>query len=170
MGGPAESMVPSGEARHGRQGHRSLVPIGLDDLVEEAFPLIAEDLRAARVGLGIASPVAAKRAKLDPTLYRALEEGSVVRNADNVGLMMSAAQRQRIYVVGDSEAPGSFKVVPWGEVTKPTPSETAWVEISVDAKNASKGYRGYNGVMFTPPGTQSLPVHPVFVKELELQR
>ena len=36
--------------RHGRQGHRSVVPIGLDDLVEEAFLLIAEDLRLARGG------------------------------------------------------------------------------------------------------------------------
>ena len=93
MGGPAESIAPNEGSGHGRQGRRSPAPIGLHDLAEEAFPLIAEDLRAARVGLGITSTVAAECAELDPTLYLALEEGSVVRNADNVGLIVSAAQR-----------------------------------------------------------------------------
>ena len=54
---------------------------------------MAEDLRAAREGLGITSTVAAGRAELDLALYRALEEGCAVRNTDNVALMMSAAQR-----------------------------------------------------------------------------
>ena len=77
---------------------------------------------------------------------------------------------QRIFVIGGSEAPGSFKVVPWDEVTKPTPSETAWLEIGVDANNVSRGYRGYEGVVVEPPGSRFLPPHPVFVKELELRR
>ena len=76
----------------------------------------------------------------------------------------------RIFIIGGSKTPGSFKVVPWDEVTKPTHSETAWLEINVDAENASKGHCGYEGVVFKPPGSRFLPPHPVFVKELELRR
>ena len=48
--------------------------------------------------------------------------------------------------------------------------ETAWLEIGVDSNSASKGHRGYEGIVFKPPGSSGLPVHPVFVKELELHR
>ena len=352
MKGHAESVAHGEGDGHGRQGRRSRLPARLHDLLEESFPLIGEDLRAARVRLGITSSVAAERAELNPALYRALEEGSAVRNVENVGLMVSAAKclgleevrfsyvdevqqqymkvdlstdgplvifldrlrfdirelkeqaafvspyqvlalverigfyetfasrqlvdkqlielwiaavftlclsrdqdyyvrlvkddppdvevlevndadgsmggirleitqhgshskglvdvigkklrkkyqegtvlvvlveqtenivvnelddfirannpyNQRIFIIGGSEAPGTFKVVPWAEVTKPTASEIAWAEIGVDAKNASKGHRGYEGVVFKPPGSWFLPGHPVFVKELELQR
>lgn len=325
--------------------------IGLDELLEEALPLVGEDLRAARTELGISSTVAAERAKLDPDLYRALEAGDVVRNRDSVALMVSAAERlglkavrfsyvdeveqymkvdlstggpltvfvdtlrldagelkeqsvfvspsyvlglverigffetfaskrpedrqlielwiaavftlclsrerahyvrlvrddppdvevleieeaaggmsaikveitqhgsyskglidvigkklrmgyevgtvlvvlveeaetipvaelddfiqgnnrygHRIYIIGGSEAPGAFKVVPWDKVTKPTPDETAWLEIGVEGKNASTGHRGFEAVFFGPPGSSFLPVHPTFVKELEVRR
>ncbi len=43
---------------------------------------MAEDLRAARVGLNIALAVAAERAELDPAVYRALEDGNVIMNMD----------------------------------------------------------------------------------------
>ena len=49
------------------------------ELLEEALPLVGEDLRAARRELGISPTVAAERAKLDPALYRALETADVVR-------------------------------------------------------------------------------------------
>ena len=324
-------------------------PTGFGDFLEKAFPLMAEDLRAARVGLGLTSTVAAERAGLDPALYRALEEGSAARNADNLGLMMSASRclgmkgvrfqyvdkvlhyikvdlstngppitfvdtlrldvrelkeqsvfvspyhalalvertgfnetldsrkpvdkqlielwvaalftlclngdqdyyvrlvredppdaevltinredgnisgirieitqhgghsrnlidvvgkklrkryhdgtvlvvlveqkedipvaeldefirknnphNQQIVIIGGSKAAGSFKVVPWDGVTKPTPGEVAWYEVSVDAKNASKGHRGYEGVIVKAPQNRSRPQHPVFVKELAL--
>ena len=68
------------------------MPTGLHDFLEEAFPLLAEDLLAARVGLDIASTVAAERAELDPAVYRALEEGNVIRNTENMALMVSAAK------------------------------------------------------------------------------
>ena len=48
--------------------------------------------------------------------------------------------------------------------------EIEWAEIQVDAKNASKGYRGYEGMVFEPPGSWFLPRHPVFVRGLELHR
>ena len=351
MGGPTESLVPSGGRGHGRRGYRSQVPIGLRDLLDEAFRLMSEDLRATRAGLGISSTVAAERAELDPDLYRSLEEGNVVINADSADLMVTAAQalgreevrfsfvdaaqqymkldlstdgpltafvdtlrlgigdlkeqgvfvnpcrvlalverigfcrtfasrqpvdkqlielwiaavftlclrtdqdyyvrlvkddppdaevlevngadgnmssirlevtqhgshstnlfdvigkklsmkyqkgtvlvilveqaenilvndlhdlirtnnpyNHRIYIIGGSEAPGTFKVVPWEGVTKPRPSEIAWFEIGVDANNASKGHRRYEGVLFEPPRSRFLPGHPVFVKELNLHR
>ena len=75
---------------------------------------------------------------------------------------------QQVFIIGGTEVPGSFKVVPWDEVTKPTDRETAWLEIVVDANNVSKGYRGYNGVVFKPPESKFLPPHPVYVKKLEL--
>ena len=92
MGRPADSMVPSEGVGHGRQGHHPQLPTGLHDFLEEAFPLMAEDLRAARVGLNIALAVAAERAELDPAVYRALEDGNVIRNTENVALMVSAAR------------------------------------------------------------------------------
>ena len=351
MGSAADSILPAEGAGHDRQGHQSIVRKELDDLFGEAFPLMAEDLRAASAGLGVTSTVAAERAEFDLALYRALEEGSVVRNVDNVGLMVSAARclgleemrfsyvdeiqqyikvdlsadgpltifvdtlrldardlkkqsvfvspsyvlalverigfdktlvsrqlvdkqlielwitaiftlclnrdldyyvrlvrqdppdaevleinrtagnlsairveitqhgshsknladvvgkklrnryhegtvivvlveqsenilvaeldefirknnphNQAIFIIVGSKAPGSFVVVPWSEVTKPTPSEIAWSEIGVEASRASKGHREYDGVVFKPPGSRFLPGHPVFVKELDLHR
>jgi len=326
-------------------------PTNFDGFLEEAFPLIAEDLRAARIGLGLTSAVAAERAELSLTLYRALEHGSVARTTGNLGLMMSASRclgmetvrfsyvnevqqymkvdlsadgplivfidtwrldirdlkeqsafvspyhvlalverigfyetfasrqladklliemwiaavftlslgsgrdyylglisdnapdvevlvvngtdrrfsgirveitrhgshskdlidvirkklrkkyqegtvivvlveqaedilineldgfirtnnpyDQRIFVIGGSTEPGSFKVVPWDEVTRSTTAEISWLEMGVDAENASKGYRGYEGVVLKPPGRGFLPPHPTFVKKLELHR
>ena len=83
-------MIPGEGVGHRRQGHHPRAPIGLHDFLDEAFPLMAEDLRAARVGLDITSTVAAECAELDPALYRALEEGNVVRNTENVAMMVSA--------------------------------------------------------------------------------
>ena len=350
MDRPADSKPSSEGVGNGRQGHHPRAPIGLHDFLEDAFPLLAEDLRAARVGLDITSTVAAERAELDPALYRALEEGNVVRNTENVALMVSAARfmgleelrfsyvdelqqymkvdlstdgpltvfidtlhvdvqelkeqsvffspyhvsvlverfgfyeilasrqlvhkqlvelwiaavftlclgrqsdyyvgmarddppdvkvlkidgadgtmseieleitqygshskdlvdvigkklrkkyqkgtvivvlveqaeniipdelndsirtnnpyNQNVVIIGSSHAPGSFKAVVWGEPIKPKPSEDGWWEISMDANNASKGHRGYEGVVFKPKRSRSLPLHPVFVKELKLR-
>ena len=61
------------------EGGRTLVPARLRDLLDEAFPLMAEDLRSVRLGLRITSTTAAERAGLDLAVYRALEEGNVER-------------------------------------------------------------------------------------------
>lgn len=342
---------------YARGAHRSPLPTSLHGLLAESFPLLAEDLRAARVGLGITSTRAAELAELDPALYLALEEGTAVGNVENVGLMVSAAKclglkevrfshldlsylykaqqqylkvdlstdrpltifldtlrldvrelkeqsvfvspsqvlalvehlgfnktfdsrqpvdkqlielwiaalitlhldpdldyyvrlvrndppdtevlaingadrnirgvaveitqhgvhsrnlldvirnklrkmhqkrtvlvvlveqqqdiligdldefmrtnnpyNHQVFIIGGSETPGVFKVVPLNEVNKPTPGEIAWSEISVDAKNASKGFLGHDGVIFKPPGSWFLPPHPVFVKDLNLSQ
>ena len=352
MGSPGESIVSSEGGGDGNQGRRSLVPERLSNFLEEMLPLMAEDLRSARIGLGITPAVAAERAELDPDFYGLLEAGNVARNKENVDLMLSTAQflgmkelrcsyayeaqqqymkldlstegpltlfvdtlrfdarelkeqslfispwrvmalvedidfyrtfasrqlvdkhlielwvaaiftlclgwggdyyvrpvrndppdvevlvldgkarnmrgamleitqhgvhsidlvdvigkklrkkyeqgtvlvvlveqaetllvndlddfirrnnryNQQIFIIGGSETPGTFKVIPWYEVNRPTSGETAWLEMVVDARNVSKGYRGYEGVVFRPPGSSFLPLHPVFVKELDLYR
>ena len=61
-------------------------------------------------------------------------------------------------------------MIPWDEVDRSTPDGVGWWEIKADEKNASKGHRGYDGVVLKPPGSWFLPPRPVFVKELDLRR
>ena len=332
--------------------HRSTEPRSMEDLLDEAFPLIAEDFREARMILGITPKMAASRAGIDPALYLALEEGSLAKSRENVNVTVSVAKRlglkevrfcyveevqkqymkvdlsadgpltvfldtlrhdvreleeqsvfvnshqvldlverigfseifgsrkradkqlvelwiaavftlclrrtqdyyvglikdnapdvevlgfegssgkmmrikleitqhgihsrgltdvigkklrkkyaegtvvvvfveqaeeipigeldefiranntfdQQIFILGGSQTPGSFKLVPWEQVTPSSYGEIEWMETDVSAKEASKGYRGYDGVVFKPKGSWFLPLHPVFVKELALHR
>ena len=115
-------------------------------------------------------------------LRKKYQEGTVivvlVEQAENIILnelddfiRTNNPYNQNVFIImGSSQAPGSFKAVVWGELIKPKPSEDGWWEISMDANNASKGHRGYEGVVFKPKGSRFLPPHPVFVKELELRR
>ena len=45
-----------------------------------------------------------------------------------------------------------------------------WKEVEVNSRDASWGYRGYEGVVFKPPAIRGFPAFPVFVKELELRQ
>ena len=65
----------------------------LNEFLEEAIQLLAEDVRAASEGLGITSARAAKRARLDPARYRALERGDVVRSRHNAAELVSVGRR-----------------------------------------------------------------------------
>ena len=65
----------------------------LDEFLEEAIPLIAEDLKEIRVRLGMTSTSAAKRAQLGVFRYRALENGRVPKTTYNVAQMISVARR-----------------------------------------------------------------------------
>ena len=65
----------------------------LDEFLEEAIPLIAEDLKEIRVRLGRTSASAAKRAQLGVVRYRALENGRVPKTSQNVAQMISVARR-----------------------------------------------------------------------------
>ena len=71
----------------------------LPELLEEAIPLIAEDLKENRVRLGITSASAAKRAQLGVFRYRALENGSVPKTTHNVAQMISAARRLGLHSI-----------------------------------------------------------------------
>ena len=75
----------------------------------------------------------------------------------------------RVFIVGGSKTPDRFVVLPGDEIRMQTDTEAWWVETFVDVKNASKGHRGYEGVVLKPPGSQFLPAHPMFLKEMELQ-
>ena len=77
---------------------------------------------------------------------------------------------QEIVIIGGSRTPGSFKLVPWERVTRSSDGEISWMEIDVRAKDASKGYRGYDGIVFKSGANRLLPLHPVFVKDLDLRR
>ena len=68
------------------------MPYDMDQLLEEAIPLIAEDLRSARTRLGITSTRAAKRAGMSWNRYRQLENGKVNRSKQSVAAMISAAE------------------------------------------------------------------------------
>ena len=59
----------------------------IDQFLEEAIPLIAEDLKSARTRLDITSARAAKHAGISWSRYRCLETGKVPRNKQNVVAM-----------------------------------------------------------------------------------
>ena len=65
---------------------------GRRDLLGEALLLMAEDLHAARLGLRVASATAAERCGLGLAVYRALEEGRIGSDPENLGIMLSASQ------------------------------------------------------------------------------
>ena len=64
---------------------------GKDQLLEEAIPLIAEDLRNARARLGLTSARAAKRARISASRYRMLESGRARRTKQDLAAMISVA-------------------------------------------------------------------------------
>ena len=80
---------------------------------------------------------------------------------------------QQIFVIGGDAEEDSFKVVPCNEISSPTPGETAWTEMKVDAKIASKGHRAYVGVSFEPRGSskflQAFPQAPNFREENHIE-
>ena len=65
----------------------------LHDAYEEMIPLIADDLRAARIGLGLTLSNAAERAGVDLALYRDFEEGRIVEDPEYANQMRLAARR-----------------------------------------------------------------------------
>ena len=69
----------------------STMPKEADELVVEAIPLIAEDLRDARGRLDLTLASAAARAGLSVNRYRMLENGQVRKTEQNFLAMISAA-------------------------------------------------------------------------------
>ena len=68
-------------------------PMDLDELLDEAIPLMAEDVREARARLGITSARAAKQAGLEAARYEALEKGGIRRSRHNASDLVSVARR-----------------------------------------------------------------------------
>ena len=77
----------------GRRIVTSATVVDLEELIEEAIPFMAADLRSARQTRKMTTSRAAKQAKLDIGRYRALERGGMVRNQTNFDKLLSAAQR-----------------------------------------------------------------------------
>ena len=67
--------------------------MNLDKLLDEAIPLIAEDLKERRMRLGMTSASAAKRARLGIFRYGAIENGRVPKTIHSVTQMVSVARR-----------------------------------------------------------------------------
>lgn len=69
------------------------MPQDIDHFIEEAIPLIAEDLKSARTRLSITSARAAKHIGISWSRYRHLETGRVCRSQRSLAAMLSAADR-----------------------------------------------------------------------------
>ena len=75
--------------------------------------------------------------------------------------------RQPILIVGQSQEPHRFKfATPFDDETS-DPEANGWVVTDFDGRDASHGYRGYEGIVYIPTSRFALP-HPVFVKNLVL--
>ena len=83
----------------------------------------------------------------------------------------SNPHNQQIFIIGGIPEAGKFKIIPWDEVTSPDSGEMAWTEVNVDTGNASRGYRGYEGVVYKHRSMTKFPqAFPVFVKKVQLWR
>ena len=97
------------------------------------------------------------------------QELSIVELYDFVG--RNNPHGQEIYIIGGAGEANKFKVIPWDKVTAPTPGEKAWMEITVNTKDRSKGRCKYDGVVFKPPQMSRFPhAFPVFIKAIDLHR
>ena len=65
--------------------------MNIDQLIEEAIPLIAEDLRDARAHLGLTLAGAAERAGTSANWYRMIESGLLRRTKEGFAAMISLA-------------------------------------------------------------------------------
>ena len=79
--------------------------------------------------------------------------------------------KYQIFIIGGSGEAGGFRIVPWNEVTLPTPDDLSWMEISVDTKYERRRRSKYDGVIFKPPYTSRIqPLSPVFIRSVDLRR
>ena len=80
-------------------------------------------------------------------------------------------QNQSVYIVGGGVNPRTIKFIPCYEVPEPGTEEMAIMDANLDIDHASKGYLGYEGVVYRPPSNSSIRYpSPVFVKKIILAR
>ena len=80
-------------------------------------------------------------------------------------------QNQRVYIVGGGMSPRTIKFIPCYEVPEPGTDEMAIMDADLDLNHASKGYLGYEGVVYRPPWNSSIRYpFPIFVKKITLTR
>ena len=80
-------------------------------------------------------------------------------------------QKLRVYIIGGGMSPRTIKFIPCYEVPEPGTDEMAIMDAELDANHASKGYLGYEGVVYRPPWNSSVRYpFPLFVKKITLTR
>ena len=80
-------------------------------------------------------------------------------------------QNQRVYIVGGGMSPRTIKFIPCYEVPEPGADEMAIMDADLHLNHASKGYLGYEGVVYRPPWNSSIRYpFPIFVKKITLTR
>ena len=80
-------------------------------------------------------------------------------------------QNHRVYIVGGGFKPQSIRIVPCFEVPEPGTDEMAILNMDVRVDEASKGFLGYEGVVYRPPRNSSIQYPlPVYVKKVTLTR
>ena len=80
-------------------------------------------------------------------------------------------QNQRVYIVGGGISPRTIKFIPCYEVPEPGADEMAIMDADLHLNHASKGYLGYEGVVYRPPWNSSIQYpFPIFVKKITLTR
>lgn len=114
------------------------------DLLDEALPLMAEDLHAARLGLRIASATAAERCGLGLAVYRVLEEGRIGSDPENLGIMLSASR-----CLGLEQVRWSY-VGELGQYIKMGLSADGPLEIFVDSLEIGVGEVKEQSLFFSP--------------------
>ena len=119
---------------------------------------------------------------IDKKLLKRYEDGTVlvvlVEESANLDvaelheyIRKNNPHNQRIFIIGGGPKAGKLKIIPWDKVTSPALHEMAWMEMNVDMNNASRGYRGYGGVVYKHRSMSRFPqVFPVFVKKIQLER
>ena len=76
---------------------------------------------------------------------------------------------QPICIVGQSQESHRFKFLAYVDDETSDPEEKGWLVMDFEDQGASRGYRGYEGVMYSPGNPRALPVM-TFVKTLVLDR
>ena len=77
---------------------------------------------------------------------------------------------QRLVIISGGGRAGKFVAMPWDLVSSLSPDKVEWMEIDIDQKKRSKGFRGYQGVFCEPSARCRLLGMPLFVKEVVLSR
>ena len=112
-----------------------------------------------------------KRYQKGTTLVVIVEkkESFVVAELDDL-IRRNNPHGQHLVIIRGTGRPGKFLAVPWDEVSPLSPGKAECLEIEVDQKERSTGFRGYQGVFYKASARWRMPRMPLFVKEVELSR
>ena len=84
-------MRRGGPTEHQQKKEALFCHMNMDEFLEEAIPLVAEDLRNARVHFGLTSTAAAQQTGIGVSRYRMFESGAACNSAEDLAEMVSVA-------------------------------------------------------------------------------